>query len=366
VMLTHGWRKYKWSTDTTKAPVDTRSAHSFLSIKGKIKNPPPGLPESYVTVIVQTSDTNTVMLPINVNKEGYFFRDGLIYYGDAKMYFKFVNKSLASNSTKFGVDNGLIKRFVYPFFKPSPDTSSVVVAPALSSRVEDYLAQLKGTRALKEVVVRAAKITENRKLENTYTSGVFKDGISTTIKVGDDPRFLNYASFFQYLQGKVPGVIITYPLTVPQVMWRNEPVYFFLNGFQVGVEDIAGTAMNDFDYVKIYDPSMGGTFRAPGAVISVYTKKGKGFVFDSKNNKMLMMPGYTIVKEFFSPDYASGITLSKPDLRTTLYWNPNIILDKSNSQQIIKFYNNDVSRKFKFVLEGMNFDGKLVHMEKTL
>lgn len=125
--------------------------------------------------------------------------------------------------------------------------------------------------------------------------------------------------------------------------------------------------MMEVDYIKIYDPAMGGAFGAYGGVISIYTKRGKGFATDYKSNKMLPLPGYTPVKEFFSPDYATAVNaVTKPDLRTTLYWNPNIIMDKANNEYVIKFYNNDVTRKFRIVLEGINFDGKLVHMEKVL
>jgi hypothetical protein len=370
VMLTHGWRKYNWAADTSKVPADTVTGYRFISIKGKLNGLGTLDKEAYGTVTMQT-DTNSVMLPMVVNKSGYFFRDGLIYYGDAKLFFKFADKRLNANSIKLSVDNGLIKRFPYPFMAPAADTAAASSsAGALSPRMQDYLFQLKNTRSLKEVQVKSTAVTQQQKLEKTYTSGLFKDGISTTINVGDDPRFLNYVSLFQYLQGKIPGLIIknplSGPLTTPTATWRNESVYFYLNGFQVSVDDISSTSMNDFDYVKIYDPSMGGAFRAPGAVISVYTKRGKGFIFDSSNKKMRILPGYTSVKEFFSPDYASGIMVSKPDLRTTLYWNPNVIIDKDSREYIIKFYNNDVTRKFKIVLEGMNFDGKLVHMEKTL
>jgi hypothetical protein len=77
------------------------------------------------------------------------------------------------------------------------------------------------------------------------------------------------------------------------------------------------------------------------------------------------LQGYTPVKEFYSPDYATIInTNTQPDLRTTLYWNPNIITNKTTPEQTIKFYNNDITRRFKIVLEGMNADGKLIHMEK--
>jgi hypothetical protein len=83
------------------------------------------------------------------------------------------------------------------------------------------------------------------------------------------------------------------------------------------------------------------------------------------NSQSITLHGYTPVKEFYSPDYATIVnTHTQPDLRTTLYWNPNIITNKTTPEQTIKFYNNDVTRRFKIVLEGMNDDGKLIHMEK--
>ncbi|MBD1392871.1 hypothetical protein [Mucilaginibacter glaciei] len=364
VMLTHGWRKFNWENGPAKS--DTIPSYAFLSIKGNIGKWPSFKTDVYASAVLQLTDTNTVVLPMLINKEGYFFRDGLIYYGDAKLYFKFDNKSLNVNNLKINFRDGLVKTYPYPFLQLTPDTVSKITAPAtLPARLQDYLFQLKNTRELKEVQIKSTKVTDEKKLEKTYTSGVFKDGISTNIKVGDDPRFLNYSSFFQYLQGKVPGLIIRDPLSQsPSAIWRNDPVYFFLNGFQVKVSDIREIAMFDFDYLKIYDPSMGGTFGAPGGVISVYTKRGKGFMFDGKSNKMFTMPGYTPVKEFFSPDYATGVVLSKPDLRTTLFWDPNIILNKNHPEQTVKFYNNDVTKKMKLIIEGINFDGKLVHIEK--
>jgi hypothetical protein len=371
VMLTHGWRKYNWSNDTT-ALTDTIPNHRFLSINGKINGTKSNslIAGSYATIIVETPDSSRVMMPLTIDKNGRFFRDGLIYYGDAKLYFKFTDKKLAAGKPKISIDNGLVNNFIYPFVKPAPDTSIAADAPPLqlSKRVQDYILQLKNTRQLKEVQIKSKGISQEKKIDKVYTASVFKDGISTNILVGNDPRATNYGSLFQYLQGKIPGLRISDPLgDVPSIVWRNDPVAFFLNNFSSSAADIRNTPMMDVEYVKIYDPSMGGAFGAYGGVISVYTKRGKGFSFDDKNNKMLPLPGYTPVKEFFSPDYATAATaVAKPDLRTTLYWNPNIILDKEKKEYLIKFYNNDVTRKFKIVLEGMNFDGKLVHIEKVL
>jgi hypothetical protein len=372
VMLTHGWRKYTWSTDTTTKLMDTIPNHRFLSLSGKVNGIKANgfKPGTYATIFVETPDKSSVMLPLQVSENAAFFRDGLIYYGDAKLYFKFQDKNLASNKVKLTVDNGLVKNYIYPFIKPTPDSSIATGAPPvqLSKRVQDYMLQLKNTRQLKEVKVNGKAVSKKEKVDKVYTAGIFKDGISTNILVGDDPRATNYGSLFQYLQGKIPGIIINNPLgDKPSILWRNDAVAFFLNNFSSSIADIRNTPMMDVEYIKIYDPSMGGAFGAYGGVISVYTKRGKGFAYDDKNNKTLPLAGYTAVKDFFSPDYATAVTAaSETDLRTTLYWQPNIILDKEKHEFLIKFYNNDVTRKFKIVLEGMNFNGQLVHMEKVL
>ena len=58
--------------------------------------------------------------------------------------------------------------------------------------------------------------------------------------------------------------------------------------------------------------------------------------------------------------------MKEPDLRSTLYWNPNIFLDKTNSKIKIEYYNNDVSKKLLLTIEGFNAAGKLIHIEKII
>ncbi|MEZ5027340.1 MAG: hypothetical protein R2765_00985 [Ferruginibacter sp.] len=49
-----------------------------------------------------------------------------------------------------------------------------------------------------------------------------------------------------------------------------------------------------------------------------------------------------------------------------LLWKPYIITNKENNKTTISFYNNDISNRLKIVLEGMNEDGKLIHIEKII
>ncbi|MFX9058123.1 hypothetical protein ABTN75_19915, partial [Acinetobacter baumannii] len=76
--------------------------------------------------------------------------------------------------------------------------------------------------------------------------------------------------------------------------------------------------------------------------------------------------GYSTYKEFYSPNYETQKYDDGPDVRTTLYWNPFVITDKRNKTVQLEFYNNDVSKKFKVILEGMNSDGKLARVEKII
>jgi hypothetical protein len=54
------------------------------------------------------------------------------------------------------------------------------------------------------------------------------------------------------------------------------------------------------------------------------------------------------------------------DYRKTLYWNPFVITDKKKRRILLPFYNNDITKKLKIILEGCNEDGKLTRVEKIL
>ena len=53
-------------------------------------------------------------------------------------------------------------------------------------------------------------------------------------------------------------------------------------------------------------------------------------------------------------------------MRTTLYWNPNVIVDKENRKIKFKFNNNDISKKLLLTIEGFTQEGKLTHIETVI
>lgn len=69
--------------------------------------------------------------------------------------------------------------------------------------------------------------------------------------------------------------------------------------------------------------------------------------------------GYDLRREFYSPDYSNRLTNSQlPDLRSTIYWKPNIITN-SQGKAGIDFFNADGAGNYRVIVEGLGPDGKL-------
>ncbi len=73
---------------------------------------------------------------------------------------------------------------------------------------------------------------------------------------------------------------------------------------------------------------------------------------------ILEYEGLQLQREFYSPKYDMGQTISKriPDFRNVLDWEPNIIVGKSGEAQI-NFYSSDRKGRYMGVVEGINQNG---------
>ncbi|PZP48706.1 MAG: hypothetical protein DI598_09555, partial [Pseudopedobacter saltans] len=124
-------------------------------------------------------------------------------------------------------------------------------------------------------------------------------------------------------------------------------------------------------YVKTMPPPfMGGFGGGSGGASAIYTKRGDERGPSSNTSGGLphqLIAGYSSMKQFYVPNYDRlDENYEKPDLRSTLYWVPTVLTDSQNSEFHFNFFNNDISKSFKVVLEGMDSDGRLIHVEKTI
>jgi len=99
-----------------------------------------------------------------------------------------------------------------------------------------------------------------------------------------------------------------------------------------------------------------------GKSITIYTKRGIWNTSPSFNIKPAIPLGYQLPVEFYSPKYDTQekIDDSKPDLRTTIYWQPNVITDDKGNAKL-DFYTADDPGTYSVIIEGVSEDGRLIH-----
>jgi hypothetical protein len=385
VMLTHGWRRLKWEALVRgQLPVIRNPEQNYLAIRADVLGIDPYkiAKDELINVILSKKDSSTQMLQVPHLSGTKFGVSGLVFYDTAKAYYQFnVNHNL-SNEAAVTFNTGLLKGvkaarpLVNSFDGWTAEDSAylrrnkfVVQEMARAKPIENQK-----VKTLESVTVRGHVKTDAEKLDERYSSGMFSGGDAYLFDLVNDQLASSYPDIFTYLQGKVPGLQIVAgqgPGGTASLQWRGGRPSLYLNEMQVDAQAIQSTPVTDIAEVKIFRPGSGVGFGGgAGGVIAIYTKRGGDQKRDDPNFKGLerqILVGYSMPKEFYSPNYLVSSPLNEgEDLRTTLYWKPYVLTDKYTKQVTVDFFNNDISKKLRIVLEGFNEDGKLAHIEQII
>jgi hypothetical protein len=155
---------------------------------------------------------------------------------------------------------------------------------------------------------------------------------------------------------------------MPSLLWRGSQTSTFLNEMPVDAQTISTIAVPDIAYIKVFRPPFFGAFGGgAGGAIAIYTRRGGDQVSDpGRGLDKGTLTGYSVLKEFYSPNYSEPGQEVEADFRSTLYWNPFVFTDGSKQKAKVEFYNNDISKALRIVIEGVNEMGKLIRIEKVL
>src|SRR6185295_2343309 len=168
---------------------------------------------------------------------------------------------------------------------------------------------------------------------------------------------------------KVAGLQINTSGAYTTLQWRGSTPALFLDEMPTDAGLISTVNVNDVAYVKVFRPPfMGAIGGGAGGAIAIYTRKG-GDVKPTPGKGLAnnIVYGYTGVRQFYSPNYGTFDKRNEEkDFRTTIYWNPNVVLFPGKRQATLTFYNNDVTDFFRVVIEGMTADGRLAHIEQIV
>ena len=229
VMLTHGWRRFKWDDIATgkfpkiNYPKDT----SYLTLSGKLYGALPSQLRDAgdIVLILKQKNGNNKMVSVPVKPNGTFNDPSLVLFDTTHIYYQLSKaKGLSDISVKFM--EGRLPPLSYStpgkwfFYNQLSDTLGNYRHYQLADEATQLLNLYKG-KVLETVTIKAKTKTPVEILDEKYASGLFSGGDSYQFDVLHDSRALGSLNIFNYLQGQVAGLQINSTSNPPSLQWRG-------------------------------------------------------------------------------------------------------------------------------------------------
>jgi hypothetical protein len=180
-------------------------------------------------------------------------------------------------------------------------------------------------------------------------------------------QFLSYPYLIEILRGHIPGVVVTgtYPdykvyLRGNGSLTQQGPPLVLIDGRQATFEDLIFMPINAIDRIDVLKQIGSANIyglRGANGVINLITRTGGWAYVPVKYSKNIKISGYNASRVFYSPQHQDDSnSLYEPDLRSTLFWKPEIEL-KGPGEVILKYYNSDNSSIVRITAEGITSTG---------
>jgi hypothetical protein len=350
LMLTHGWRRFNWENILNASPGKSfMIEHSGQQISARVTDPQTNLAVKDVQVFLSIPGATYKLYTAVTNKDGIAKFPVQDFYGSSEIVLQpsdrkdsiykievlspfyesyltqhypplILNSSfkevLEKNSISMQAEHvyspDLLKQFALPH---QQDTLPFYGTPMYTYRFDDY----KRFTTMEEVL---------REYVREISVGVKGTGTSLRVKLLNEDEKVNYQENIIVL---VDGV----PLLDPNVIFSYDPLK--LKGVDVITKNY------------VIGPS---TYHALANFYS-YTGTFEGFE-PARSAVTIDYEGLQLQRRFYSPEYATEPAVQSriPDLRTTLYWSPDV------SSKTISFYTGDNKGNYLVVIQGIDENGE--------
>jgi hypothetical protein len=395
LMMVHGWRKFTWKQMLNNEPANLRyPIESNLQLKGKVtkSDRTEAVKDGKVSFIIKGEDSTTYLIDAFLTDKGEFLVDSVPIRNKATVSYMATNnkkENLVADVTFYPSVLDTLKTAVLPNLI---NLDTMVLASRKSQLAKLLYAQLalvdtfsSQARYLGEVTVTTKKMSRVDSIQRQYVSSFFEIS-DQTLEVLNDRGYVN---IWQFLQREIPGLNVNpfEPGGVQNVVFNrfsgmvlggmnedgsmtsgtDDGVMFFLNEIPVPIGIIDALNPEEVALVKVYKGTLAFPFGTNAGAIGIYTKKGRSSYSNKKEFINFQKQGYAVVREFYQVDYQKNPTLNKDvmDKRATLYWNPRFRFD-SSGKGTVRFFNNDFSKKWNLVVQGIDQKGRIVYFQKVI
>ncbi len=372
LMLTQGYRRFVWKRLLNdEYPQQADQPEKALGIKGLVMTPQ-GKP-----VVKGKVDLINVeggrMLTMLTDTSGKFNFTNLAFADSTRFIIKAVNaKNRSRNRIEYFRDTpeATFSGSHYPLHA---DIDSLMANALQNHRMQqDELAKyglLKG-KLLHEIKIKDKKESplEAVRVLGTADQLLRRDDIKGYGKLSDCLNgLLLGVVFLKPAAGFTSLPYLTTPITLGMkgdAVTGNPPMIIMVDGIRISPEEgLDNVYLEDVEKVEVFRNATAGIMGAEGAagVLYVTTVKGSSTAANRSVSSGILpitAHGYFMAREFYSPRYEHNQPNNQADLRSTIYWNPELPTDK-NGNASFDYYNADGTGTYRMVIEGIDDKGNL-------
>ena len=364
LMLTQGYRQFEWKqvldNDTSGLVFHPEKG---IEISGKITNLS-DKPIANGTVTLLPSNGGPLLTSVS-DANGLFHFSNLVFTDTGRIVLSAVNAK-GSNNTKITYFNTTP---VIPAVADAPPAPQITNDPVLISYKtkagnfhEEWIDAHPGMwKSLKPVTVKAFK------RDNQYrTQSVAGAGNADQVMHADEIDQIG-GKLSTSLNGRLRGVnfIGGIPYLAARIGFDLHPMLLVLDGMEIqmgpnfNIDDIFTSQVASVEVLMYASEAVYGVEGANGVII--VTSKDGGDPRDIASVGVLPITPYGFYKAriFYSPKYDHAEDHdAEPELRSTVYWNPDIRTDPFGHAGF-SFYNANKTGTYKVVVEGIDQNGNI-------
>ncbi len=389
LLRTQGWRDFAWKYDST-GYFKPENGFYFSGMVSKNKRNKP-LTGSQIHFLLY-QDEGMVSDILKTDGFARFNSDNFAITGNARLTLNAIDRSGRSNGVILldQVENKTpaITPFTasFPALKSRIQMKTIEKAKVLNIQDKDEILskeyeamesikkkyKLSDTIRLGEVFVTAERRKELEVARIESIRAIYGGKPDNELIV--TPQMTNVAAVPELLTA-IPGVYVTgnlidgYSVYLFRYMYlrerHNDPRYqpmLIIDGVQRPIEYMQSLPVDAIDRIDVLkEPAKTSVFGMEGAngVISIITKMGGNRAASSndvKHSFHTTIKGYDSPRIFYSPYYSPEMPPGNPDLRKTLFWKSDIVLQTNNDLKI-KYCNADNSGTIRITVEGVTSSG---------
>jgi hypothetical protein len=354
VMLTNGYRRFEWEQVLNNSyPSLAYQAEKGLEIAGVAQNLT-GKPLANATVSLISAIGGPILSEKTDDKGIFKFRN--VEFLDSTHFVLQAVNTKGSNKTQLLYKPATIPVLVAQV-KNDVDVNQQISAYLENSRQQ--LNEYTKYGSPKGIMLQEVKIKEIKAKDKYRSSAIGGAGHADQVVFTKD--LSPGGELLDRLYGRLYGV----KLVNGHAYSPTGPMLIVVDGVTMdGKFNINDLGPNDVETVEVLKYASGSIYGGVGGNgVLVFTTK-IGEQRDLKDIASFgILPitarGYYKARTFYSPKYDNlEANMKRKDLRSTIYWNPELVTDKDGNAEI-DYYNADTPGTYRMVVEGIDEKGNL-------